>query len=132
MDKLKHLHRWVGFIGLIIFLLTGQYMHHFYDHLHGMPNEMRMLFRSSHIYLLLTSLINLVLGTYLSKPQQKHTVLLQYLASFLLLLAPLLLLAGFFQEPHLTNLDRPYTRIGLYMLFIAATLFSYLGFKNKK
>ncbi len=106
-------------------------MDHVYDHLQGMPNETRMLFRSAHIYYLLSSIINLVLGIYLFRLQKKHRVVLQFIASILFLVAPLFLLAGFFIEPHMLNLSRPYSSVGLYALFASAVVFLYLGFTGR-
>jgi hypothetical protein len=36
-----------------------------YDHLRGLDDTTRMLFRSTHIYLLFAALLNLALGLYL-------------------------------------------------------------------
>lgn len=132
MNKLKRIHFWVGFIGVIIFLLTGQYMHHAYNHLEGMPNDTRMLFRSAHIYFLLSSIANLVAGVYLNQFQNNKQKILQYISSIILLISPLFLLAGFFIEPHLTDLARPFSRIGLYALFVSSVIYTYLGFKYDK
>lgn len=132
MSELRRIHFWVGFLGIIIFLLTGQYMYHVHDHLKGMQNETRMLFRSAHIYFLLSSLINLVLGVYLVPFQQRHRAILQYIASILLLVSPFFLLAGFFTEPHMSDLARPYSRVGLYALFGSSFVFLYLGLINEK
>jgi hypothetical protein len=129
---LKRLHYWFGFIGLVSFLLTGQYMYHVHNHLAGMPDGARMLFRSSHIYLLLVSIINLVIGVYWQQQNAKFARTLQWIASCLVFLASLLLLAGFFTEPYLHNLDRPYSRIGLYALFAVALLYIGLGLMRNK
>lgn len=107
-------------------------MYHVYDHLQGMPADTRMLFRSAHIYYLLSSIINLVLGVYLFQFQQRHRMILQYIASIFILVSPFFLLAGFFTEPHMSDLARPYSRVGLYALFGAAIIFSYLGLVNEK
>jgi len=128
----KRYHFWVGFLGVIAFLLTGQVMDRAYDHLQGMPNETRMLFRSTHIYILLASMINLVLGVYLSPPDQKHKIVLQASASILVLAAPCLLLLAFFTEPQMADLARPFSRLALYSLFVSAMAFSYLGFSKDK
>jgi len=128
MTLIKRLHFVAGFSGVIIFLLTGQYMHQQHDHLQGMPNDVRMLFRSAHIYFLLASIINLTAGLYWFQFPQRHKVILQYIASAFLLVAPFFLLLGFFTEPHMTDLVRPYSRIGLYALFGAGVVLSYLGF----
>ncbi len=73
MEKLGHIHIITGITVLIIFLLTGQYMHHKYDHLANMLLTERALFRTGHIYILLFSLINLSLGAYLKPGHKQYT-----------------------------------------------------------
>ncbi len=117
MERLRGIHFWFGFVGIVIFLLTGQYMDKVYNHLAGMPNDVRMLFRSSHIYLLLVSVANLALGLHLRRFTDSVKRVLQYGVSAVLLITPFLILAGFFWEPHMEELLRPYTRPALYALF---------------
>jgi Ni,Fe-hydrogenase I cytochrome b subunit len=131
MIKLKRLHYWIGLIGIISFLLTGQYMGHFYDHLKDLPDGMRMLFRSGHIYFLMASIINLILGVYLTPFTENRKVVLQFISSTIIILAPILLLIGFFTEAHMQNLVRPYSRIGIYALFGSSLLFIYFGFSKQ-
>ncbi len=132
MFRIKHIHYWVGLLGLLAFILTGYYMHFFYDHLKGMPNETRMLYRSSHIYILLASIINLVIGVYLTPLKEKIKTKLQYIASALILIAPILLLIGFFTEAHMQELQRPFSKLGTFILFGSSLLFSYIGFNKTK
>lgn len=62
---MKRIHFWVGVVGMLAFVCTGQYMHIFHNHLEGMADAPRMLYRSAHIYLLLSSIINLAAGVYI-------------------------------------------------------------------
>lgn len=101
-------------IGVIVFLGTGQYMRLVHDQLRGIPDAQRMLFRSTHIYLLLVSLINVSLGLYFTPPPGNWRRRLASLGSVLLLVAPWLLLLGFATEPWLSELARPYTRPALF------------------
>lgn len=97
-------------------------MDHEYNHLSEMPDGPRMLFRSGHIYYLLASVINVVMGVYWVRAISQVSRLIQTLVSILLLLSPFLLLIGFFTEPHMNDLLRPYSRLGLYGIFGAAIL----------
>lgn len=110
---MRRLHLVVGLVGVVTFLLTGQYMDRVHDHLHGMEPTPRLLFRSTHIYLLLASLINLSLGLYLT-PSRGWRTWLRHTGSVLVLVGPVLLIIGFFVEPWLTELARPYSRPALY------------------
>ena len=131
VEKLKRLHFGVGVVGIIIFLMTGQYMYHWHAHLDGMADGPRMLFRSAHIYFLLTSVINLVVGFYMTPDALRHKNVLQVIISILILLAPVLVLVGFFVEPHLKELSRPYSVLGMYALFATALLIIVIAVKNK-
>lgn len=110
---MRRLHLVVGLAGVLAFLGTGQYMDRWHDHLTGMESTQRMLFRSTHIYLLLASLINAALGMYLV-PAAGLRRGLQAAGSLLLLAAPPLLLLGFSREPWLAGLDRPFSRPAIY------------------
>jgi hypothetical protein len=107
---MRRLHLAVGLVGLVAFLATGQYMDRAHDHLRGMDDARRLLFRSTHIYLLFTALLNVALGLYLPPGPAGWRRWVRLLGSGLLLAAPGLALAGFFTEPWLSGLDRPYTR----------------------
>jgi hypothetical membrane protein len=112
----------VGLIFLVGFLLTGQYMHWFLGHLAGLSDAPRMLYRSTHIYLMWSSLLNVALGLYL----REFTVMLsrraQLVGSLLILAGPFLLTAAFFIEPGLNGLERPFTRPAIITAFAGLLL----------
>jgi hypothetical protein len=111
---MRRFHLVVGLVGVVAFLLTGQYMDRVHNHLAGMDPTPRLLFRSTHIYLLLASLVNLALGLYLTPAVGPWRTWLRHAGSALVLSGPVLLGIGFFVEPWLTGLDRPYSRPALY------------------
>lgn len=111
---LRRLHLLVGLAGVILFIGTGLVMHWRYDHLRGMTDAARLLFRSTHIYLLLAALLNVVLGLYLQPARGRWPRRLQQAGSVLVLVGPLLFLAAFLQEPFLGGLLRPWTRPAVY------------------
>src|SRR5690242_18993664 len=96
---MRRLHNIVGIIGVIAFLATGLYMRRYPFGMASLDGGTRMLFRSRHIYLLLASLLNLGLGTYLLPSPTPSSRRAQVLASLPILAAPPLLLAAFFVEP---------------------------------
>lgn len=122
----------MGLIGVFVFILTGQYMDREYNHLIDMPDGARMLFRSGHIYFLLASVINVVMGVYCVRARLKLCQLIQVLVSVLFLLSPVLLLIGFFTEPHMDDLLRPYSRLGLYGIFGGVLLLVLQGVLDKE
>lgn len=108
-------HRVYGVLVVAVFLGTGQYMDRIHAHLEGMPDGPRMLYRSAHIYLLYAGLLNLLLGAYFMPAAPGWRRGLQAVGSALLLIVPPLLLAAFFAEPALTDLERPWARPAIIM-----------------
>jgi hypothetical protein len=64
---MRRLHLVTGLVSVAAFLASGLYMHLRYDHLRGMDDVLRLLFRSTHIYLLFAALLNLALGLYMTR-----------------------------------------------------------------
>ncbi len=127
----RPLHFWTGIVFVIIFLLTGQYMDLAHNHLEGMADGPRMIYRSGHIYILFAAVLNLVSGIYWNElPGFRKK--LQILASVLLLLLPWVLLYGFFQEPHLKGLARPWSSMALYGTFGVAVVLAAVGIGRKE
>jgi hypothetical protein len=111
---MRRLHLVVGLVSLAAFLATGQYMDRAYDHLRGLDDGPRLLFRSAHIYLLFSALLNLALGLYLVAGPPGWRRWLRHAGSVLVLAAPPLFAAAFLVEPWLEGLDRPYSRPAIY------------------
>jgi hypothetical protein len=111
---LRRLHLTFGGAGLIVFLLTGQYMH-WVLHLSGMTEAPRLFVRSAHVYLLWASLLNLSLGCYLHDHQVGFRRHLQSVASFGILASPCLLAVSFFMERYDPHLTRPLAHLGIYV-----------------
>ena len=76
---LKPIHFWVGVLGIILFLLTGLYMHIYLGHLRDVADGPRMVYRASHIYILLTAIINVVAGAYITRQRYDQGRILQLL-----------------------------------------------------
>lgn len=106
-DLLRKLHLIVGIVAIIIFVMTGQYMHWVHSHLIGMPDGPRLFYRSTHIYLLWSGLLNTLLGCYLMRVKSGIRRQLQTASSMPLLLAPALLTYSFFYEAYNPDLARP-------------------------
>ena len=119
---LRQLHLAVGIGGLIAFIFTGQYMDRALDHLTGMRDLPRMMYRSAHIYLLFSALLNLMLGFYLVEAAGRSRRWLRRAGSVPVLLAPPLLLLAFFNEPGLSSFERPYARLAIYGCLLGVVL----------
>ena len=127
MKYLRTSHFFVGVIALAAFLLSGQYMHHFLEHLKGMPDGSRLLYRSAHIYLLWASLLNLLLGSYLMPIIQGRLRHLQFVASLMVLSAPLCIGFSFLTESDAQELNRPFARIGIYLAFVGCIMHAFIS-----
>lgn len=106
MPLLKPLHLLVGLFGLIAFVLTGQYMAMFLNGLAEMSDGPRLLYRTSHLYLMWSSLVNLLVGFYFVAAANKSARIGQIVASIMLLAGPPLILTGFFVESPANDLER--------------------------
>jgi hypothetical protein len=121
---MKPLHLIFGMFLLVAFLLTGQYMDRYYNHMVGVPDGVRLLYRTRHIFILLAGLLNLGIGIYFSYGRQWWRKVLQWLGSGLIVIASLLFIAAFFYEPKLENLYTPLSHWGAYA--IVAGIFCHL------
>jgi len=112
----------VGLIALVAFLCTGLYMHYWLVHLGGMSDGQRLMYRSAHIYLLLVSLLNLMLGCYLTPIEHGHARYFQLLGSVSILLAPAFVGVSFATESKVEDLVRPIIALGIYLAFGGALI----------
>jgi hypothetical protein len=119
---LHRIHLWLGVVTLVVFLLTGQFMDKYLAHLTGMADGPRMVYRSSHIYLLWSGLLNLSFGLHPIESGGGWRYSVKRFASVLVLAAPPLLLVSFFLEPLLSDLQRPYSRAANYLALLGVIM----------
>jgi hypothetical protein len=117
---------------LIVFLLTGQYMDKYYNHMVGVPDGIRLLYRTRHIFILLSGLTHLGIGSYFHYRQQLFNRILQLLGSGLTLLASILYIMAFFYEPGLKNLRTPLSHWGTYCIAVGVLLHAFSSIGEKK
>lgn len=128
---MPHLHKISGVILIIIFLLTGQYMDRFYNHLDGMEDGLRMFFRSRHIYILLCALINLGMGTYVVLCEQVWRKILQISGSVFILTASILFVTAFFLETRELDWESNFARYGIFIV-TAGVIFHFIANLGKE
>jgi hypothetical protein len=119
---MRRLHLAIGFAGVIAFLMTGQYMDRWLGHLAGVADLPRMLYRSAHIYLLFGSLLNVLLGLYVKGHAQGWRRGAALLGSVLILIAPVMILIGFYTEAARTDFERPFVGLAIYGCFAGVLL----------
>jgi len=128
---MKRFHLIFGLLLVIIFLLTGQYMDRVHQHLQFMADGPRMLYRSRHIYILLSGLIHLGIGTYFRYRSANWSRTLQLLGSLFITTASLLFVYAFFYEPRLAGLQTPLSSKGMYVI-VAGVLLHLISGVNAK
>lgn len=129
---MKRFHLIFGFVVIIIFIFTGQYMDKFLQHLDGMADGPRMMYRTRHIYILLSGLLNLGIGAYFSYRATCWRRLLQFAGSALILAATALFITGFFWEPKLAGLETPWSGQGVYLIACGTLLHFFSGLQRPK
>jgi hypothetical protein len=115
---IRRLHLAVGLAGLVAFVVTGQYMAIVLRGLADVPDGPRLLYRSAHLYLMWSSLVNLLIGFYFVPAVERGARLVQASASALLLAGPLLVIVGFFVESPVNDFGRVYTSIANYFALV--------------
>ena len=107
-------HLVIGLLLFWIFTVTGQYMRADFPDKGDMDQMLRILMRSRHIYILLSSLIHIVLGIYLVLRPALVQRIFQFLGSALLVTSSGLLLWAFKVETYQTQHFTDISRWGLY------------------
>lgn len=129
---LGKIHFYFGIIIIIVFLLTGQYMHHNFDHLKNMELMNRALFRAGHLYILLFGLINVSLGSHFKISEMRFLKIIQLFGSVIIFSATFLVIYGFFTELPTDQIERPLTRNSLYLILFGVSVHGLISLISKK
>ena len=105
----------VGLLALIAFPLTGAYMLRV-AHVPGLDAVPRLIFRSRHLFLMMSAVANLALSR--TEPVRMS----QRVASALVLISPFLLMAAFFTDPNRGIKSGHLFHIAMYAIFAAGAL----------
>jgi len=126
---MRRFHLIFGLTVLVLFLLTGQYMHRVHNHLMYMPDGPRILYRTRHIFILMSGLLHVGIGTYFSYRPGNLRRILQTTGSILITVATVLFTIAFFFEPHLEELHTPLSLAGTITIAVGTLfhLFSAVG-----
>jgi hypothetical protein len=129
---MRKVHLTFGIFVLIIFLLTGQYMDKYFHHMVGVPDGPRLLYRTRHIFILLTGLTNLGIAAYFTYREQFWPRAFQLIGSCLTIASSFLFIMAFFYEPGLTGLHTPLSHWGTYCIATGVLLHVLSGLDQKK
>ena len=129
---MRKIHLIFGIFVVVAFLLTGQYMDKLYNHMVGVPDAQRLLFRTRHIFILLAGLLNLGIGAYFTYRVETWRRTIQLLGSLLIFVASFLFLIAFFYEPKLNDLHTPLSHWGTYTIAVGALLHVISGLRQNR
>src|SRR5215510_14999741 len=119
---MKRFHLIFGLTVLVVFLLTGQYMDRVHHHLMYLSDGPRMLYRTRHIFILMSGLVHVGIGSYFRYQLSTTRRALQLAGSVLITVAPILFTIAFFYEPHLEQLHTPLSLAGTITIAIGTLL----------
>jgi hypothetical protein len=129
---MAYLHLVFGILLFITFLVTGKFMRWDFPDKDAIAPEFRILMRSRHIYILLSSLIHIVLGVYLRIHTEAWRKIAQLFASFLLIAGSVLLVWAFVYETYTTRHYSNLSRYALYVTLAGTILHLFGGYKLQK
>ena len=111
---LRYFHIVFGILLFVVFLITGQYMAADFPDKEAIPQDLRLLMRSRHIYILFSALIHVVLGVYLTMQKAAWRKAFQGTGSVILTLSSLLFIWAFVAE---TYTHQRFTDISRYSIY---------------
>ncbi|MBI1762665.1 MAG: hypothetical protein HYR56_14620 [Acidobacteria bacterium] len=117
LAKFRSIHLYAGWLFVLIFVLTGQYMRHVIHPAMVADPVLRYSIRANHIYILLFGLLHLCLGAYWRVSERWYQQRLQLAGSSFLLLATVVTIAAFFFEPKVGE-----ARLGVLSAMVAAVV----------
>ena len=107
-------HLILGFAMFVVFVTTGIYMRVDFPDKDIIPQDLRLLMRSRHIYILFSALIHLALGVYLTIRPQTWRRILQFGGSAVLVLSSAMLVWAFVVETYQTQQFSDLSRNGIF------------------
>ena len=119
---MKRFHFIFGLVMFVAFLLTGQHMDKFHNHLEGVEIGVRLLYRTRHIFILLASLMHLALGLYCQTRTGQWQRWVQRAGSAALVGGSLLLVVAFFSEAKARDLTTPFSHWAMYLSLFGIVL----------
>jgi hypothetical protein len=109
----RNLHLVVGLVGVVVFLGTGAYMRATFPDLYAANEALRYTARANHVYVLLASLVNIVLGLYLPPLRAGWRAAAATVGSILALASPAVLCFAFVFEAPMAAPERVLTLVGV-------------------
>ena len=119
---MKWFHLALGIALFTAFTITGKYMRVDFPDKDAIPQELRLLMRSRHIYILFSALIHIVLGIYFQMRPALAQRILQCLGSILLIVSSVLLIWAWRTETYELQHFSDLSREGIYLSLAGVVL----------
>jgi len=126
---MSYFHLIFGVLLFAVFTISGRYMRADFPDKTEIDQTLRILMRSRHIYILLSSLIHMSLGVYLQLRPQLIRKVIQIIGSTVLVISSLMLCWAFVLETYYLQGYSSYSRNGLY-LTLAGVILHIIGGLN--
>jgi len=111
---MRRVHLILGILLFVVFLTTGQFMRANFPDKDLIPQELRLLMRSRHIYILYCAFLHILLGVYLQVRPAGWRKLLQYAGSAVMIVSGGLLVWAFIAETYAYARFSEISRFGIY------------------
>ncbi len=111
---MKRAHLVFGVLLFVAFAITGKLMRVDFPDKDAIPQDLRLLMRSRHIYILFSSFIHLMLGVYLGVESGARIRSLQHAGSFILFVSSGLLVWAWWVETYQLQHFSDISRQGIY------------------
>ena len=119
---MKWFHLIFGIALFIVFTQTGSMMRADFPDKDAIPQDLRLLMRSRHIYILFASLIHIVLGVYLQLRPEITLKILQLLGSVVITIGSILLVYAWYVETYGLQHFSDLSRNGIYITALGVGL----------
>ncbi|MBK9153900.1 MAG: hypothetical protein IPM25_06730 [Chloracidobacterium sp.] len=112
---MKWFHLIFGLLLFVVFLITGQFMRTDFPDKEAIGQDLRLLMRSRHIYILFNALIHISLGVYLQMRPARWQRAFQFAGSAVLVAAAVFLVLAWRSETYELQQFSGLSREGIYL-----------------
>ncbi|MGD9588544.1 MAG: hypothetical protein AB7Q37_04310 [Pyrinomonadaceae bacterium] len=128
---MKWFHLIFGLLLFVVFLITGQFMRADFPDKEAIGQDLRLLMRSRHIYILFNALIHISLGVYLQTRPARWQKAFQFAGSAVLVAASVFLVVAWRSETYELQQFSGLSREGIY-LSLAGVILHLIGGLGQK
>lgn len=129
---MRKAHFILGIILFVIFLITGQFMRAHFPDKDVIGQDLRLLMRSRHIYILYCGFLHILLGVYLQLQPGGWRKMVLYIGSAMLIASGGLLVWAFVAETYTYAGFSEISRFGIYTSLAGVALHAIAGFRQTR